>query len=272
MPARIVDSHTHIGLESFLAEPIPPEKRARPAFQDRMEATIARLIAVMDANAVDRAVTFGFPLKEIDRLQANAYVLEAARQFPQRIIPFALLGDDTEDWLKRGMRGFKQQNILYAPERFDVFRAYHVIAEAGVPVLIHFRAGAGYDVSGQVRHILDRVPRLKIIVGHMGRSTPNTKMGVESALLGLLDCPNVLFETSTVRDPRAVARAVAVVGAERVAFGSDYPFNSYLDPDPLAVEIGVVRAAGLPPEILRKVLGENILQFLGMREETHGWN
>ncbi len=263
-----VDSHTHIGLETFLAEPIPAEKRARPAFQDSLEATTEQLIMAMDANAVDQAITFGFPLKEIDRVRANDYVLEAARQFPRRIIPFALLGDDTEDWLKRGMRGFKQQNILYAPERFDVFRAYHIIAEAGVPVLIHFRAGPGYDVSGQVRHLLERVPRLRIIVAHMGRHTPNTSQGVESALLNLIDCPNVLFETSTVRDPRAVARAVAVVGPERVIFGSDYPFNSYLDPDPLAVEIGVVQAAGLPQDIQRKVLGENILQFLGMTEET----
>ena len=146
MPA-ILDSHTHIGLESFLAEPIPEAKRSRPAFKDAMGNPVERLIARMDANGVQQAIAFGFPLKEIDRIQANDYVLAAQQTYPERIIPFMLVGDDTEYWLTRGAMGFKQQDILYESSRFDLLRAYHTMAEAGVPMLIHFRAGPEPDFN-----------------------------------------------------------------------------------------------------------------------------
>ncbi|MCA9906123.1 MAG: amidohydrolase [Anaerolineae bacterium] len=257
----IIDCHVHIGLPNMLARPIPPEKLARPAFQDRMENSVENQLAQMDANGVDTAIVFGFPLEEIDRARANEYVLQAAQDHPGRFIPFMLVGDDTEYWLERGAQGFKQQNILYAPERFDLMRAYAVMAEAGVPMLIHFRAGPGYSVTEQARAILQRVPKLKLIIAHMGRHTPNTDDQVEAALLGLRDAANVFFETSTVRTPAAVARAVELIGAERVIFGSDYPFNSYQDADPLAEELAVIRQANVPQE---PILSGNIRRWLAV--------
>lgn len=258
----IIDCHVHIGLESALARPIPPEKLARPAFHDRMENSLENQRARMDANGVDSAIVFGFPLAEVDRVAANEYVLAAAHDELSQFIPFMLVGDDTEYWLKRGAKGFKQQNILYAPERFDLMRAYATMAEAGVPMLIHFRAGAGYDVAAQARAILERVPSLKLIVAHMGRHTPNTADQVDKAVEGLADFANVVFETSTVRDPAAIERAVQVVGPERVIFGSDYPFNSYQDADPLKLEIDVIRQLNISEDARQKIFSGNIRRIL----------
>lgn len=255
----IIDCHVHIGLSSMLARPIPPEKLARPAFQDRMENSVENQLAQMAANGVDKAIVFGFPLEEVDRVQANEYVLRATQDYPERFIPFMLVGDDTDYWLKRGARGFKQQNILYKPERFDLMRAYAIMAEAGAPMLIHFRAGPGYSVAEQAQTILRHVPDLRLIIAHMGRHTPNADDQVEAALLGLRDYPNVFFETSTVRTPQAVARAVNIVGAERVIFGSDYPFNSYQDTNPLGEELSIIRRAGVPQE---PILSGNIRRWL----------
>jgi len=245
----------------MLARPIPPEKLARPAFQDRMDNSTEHQLAQMDANGVDMAIVFGFPLEEIDRVRANEYVLDAAHDHPDRFIPFMLVGDDTEHWLKRGARGFKQQDILYASERFDLMRAYAIMAEAGVPMLIHFRAGKGYSVTEQAQAILQRVPHLHLIIAHMGRNKPNTDDQVETALLGLRDFPNVFFETSTVRTPEAVARAVEIIGAERVIFGSDYPFNSFQDADPLGEELAVIHRAAVPEE---PILSGNIRRWLAV--------
>ncbi len=259
-----IDCHTHIGLRAFLAEPIAPEKFKRPAFQDPLENTAEHLIARMDANGVEKAVVFGYPLKEIDRVRANAYVLAAHRRYPDRIIPFMLVGDDTEYWLERGACGFKQQDILYEPERFDLKRAYRIMAATGVPMLIHFRAGPGYSVPAQVIAILEDAPELKLIIAHMGRHTPNTGERVEEALCALQTVPNVLFETSTVRDPAVIAHAVEIVGPQRIVFGSDYPFNSHLNKDPLAEEIAVIERAGLPGRVKQAILRENILHFLDL--------
>ncbi|MCI0475118.1 MAG: amidohydrolase [Anaerolineales bacterium] len=261
----IIDAHTHIGLKSFIVKPISEEKRTRPAFQDKMEASIEELIARMDANGVTRAVTFAYPLEEVDAVVANEYVLDAARAYPDRIIPFALVGDDIETWVKRGVRGFKEQDILQAPERFDLPRAYRAIADAGLPLLIHARSRTPTMVAERIREILRDAPALRVLVAHMGRHTPNTSEHVEANLLVLRGYPNVYFETSTVRDPNAIRRAVEILGEDRVVFGSDFPFNSFQDPNPLAVELQVIERANLAPTIAEKILSQNILACLDNR-------
>ncbi|MBI5649644.1 MAG: amidohydrolase [Chloroflexi bacterium] len=258
----IIDAHTHIGLKAFIVKPISAEKLKRPAFRDPMENSIEHLIARMDANGVDRAVTFAYPLEEVDAVMANEYVLSAHRAYPARIIPFALIGDDVERWANAGACGFKEQDILQAPERFDLKRAYAQVAETGKPLLLHARSRTPNEVSDKIKGMLRDAPRLKVIVAHLGRHTPNTAQHVEENLRALRDEPNVYFETSTVRDPGMIARAVEIVGEERVIFGSDFPFNSHQDPDPLAVELDVIRRAHLTPRGAQKILGHNILRVL----------
>ncbi|MBI5302649.1 MAG: amidohydrolase [Chloroflexi bacterium] len=258
----VIDTHTHIGLASFITKPISEEKLKRPAFRDPMENSIKNLIARMDANGVTRAVTFAYPLEEVDAVMANEYVFAAQRAYPARIIPFALIGDDVERWAKAGARGFKEQDILQAPERFNLKRAYAMVAETGKPLLLHGRSRTPSEVSDKIKGMLRDAPRLKVIVAHMGRHTPNTRQHVEENLLALRDDANVYFETSTVRDPAIIARAVELIGEDRVLFGSDFPFNSYQDPDPLAVELDVIRRANLAPRVAQKIFGQNILRLL----------
>lgn len=258
----ILDAHVHLGLERFVTGPISPQAASRPAFRDQMERTIDEQIRSMDDHGVARAIAFPFPLEAVDRMAANDYVLEAAASFPARIVPFMLVGDDTELWLARGARGFKQQDILYAPERFDLHRAYATMAEARVPMLIHFRHRPGTTLGRQIRAILGRTPTLTIIVAHLGRKTPNTAEGVSATLAELAALPSVYVETSTVRDPRAIEEAVRVLGEDRVLFGSDVPFNGHAEPDPWASEIDVVHAAALDDPVRRKVLFDNARRLL----------
>jgi predicted TIM-barrel fold metal-dependent hydrolase len=229
-----------------------------------MENRVENLIRRMDANGVSRAVAFPYPLEEVDPVLANRFVLEAYHAHPDRIIPFALIGNDVDDWLALGARGFKQHAILQAPERFDLARAYRRIAEAGRPLIIHARSLTPQHVTDKINEILGLAPDLRVIVAHMGRHTPNTTEHVEANLLGLGDRANVFFESSTVRDSAIIRRAVELVGEDRVLFGSDFPFNSYLDVDPLAVELGVIQDAGLGPQIQNKILGGNLMRLLGI--------
>ncbi len=260
----IVDAHTHLGLAEFVVKPISEEKRKRPAFRDPMENRIEDLLSRMDADGVSKAVAFPYPLEEVDAVLANTYVFEASRAHPDRIVPFALVGDDVERWLALGARGFKQHDILQAPERFDLARAYRLIAAEKVPLLVHLRSRDPLEVTTRVKSILGAALDLRIILGHMGRHTPNTAEHVDDNLAGLRSEPNVYFETSTVRDPAAIKRAVDLLGPDRVLFGSDNPFNSYQDADPLGVEIETLRRAGLAPRVERQVLGENLERLLGI--------
>jgi len=254
----VVDAHTHLGLERFIVRPISEEKKKRPAFRDGMENRPGRLLAAMDRNGVQQAVVFPYPLAEVDSGEANRYVLEAARLHSDRLIPFVLLDGEPAAWIARGARGFKQ-HFLLEPERFPLDRVYPPIAEAGLPLLAHLTTRA---IVPGARAILKLAPRLPLIIAHLGRCEPNTALCVEENLLALAGLGNVFFETSTVRDPAAFRRAVELVGAERLCFGSDFPFNSYLDTDPLAVELAAVRAAGLPAGELEQVLGGTIRRLL----------
>ncbi len=255
----MIDAHTHLGLETFVVRPLSEEKKKKPAFKDRMHNEPATLVAALDRNGVDKAVAFPFPLAEVDRDVANAYVLAAAAEYPTRIIPFALVGDDVEASIAQGARGFKQ-HFLLEPDRFDLRRAYQAIEAAGLPLIVHLVTHA---VIEGVEAILREAPGMRLIVAHMGRCEPNTGKCVEENLNALAVHNNVYFETSTVRDERAFRLAIDILGPDRVCFGSDFPFNSYADHDPLRVELDAVDAAGFPAEIREKVFGGNIISLLG---------
>jgi len=254
---RLVDAHCHLGLESFVVRPIPAEKRARPAFKDRMEQDPASLVAAMDRNGVETAVAFPFPLAEIDEVAANRYVLEAAKEYPGRIIPFALLGPEVERWIEAGARGFKQHFLLEV-ERFELEDIYPRIEASGLPLIAHLPTRA--IVSG-AEAILRIAPGIRLIIAHMGRCVPNTSECVEENLEGLAGYPNVFFESSTVRDPAAFRRAVALLGAGRLCYGSDMPFFSHLEGDPMASELAAMRGAGLGAAEAEAVMGGNILRL-----------
>ncbi|MEI6875103.1 MAG: amidohydrolase family protein [Spirochaetota bacterium] len=256
---RIVDAHTHLGLESFIVRPISEEKRKKPAFKDRMEQETATLLAALDRNRVDAAVAFPFPLSEVDADWANAYLFSAAQTKPGRIIPFALLGDDFASWIACGARGFKQ-HFLLEPERFDLARIYPAIAEAGLPLIAHLPTRA---IVAAAEAILKMAPSLKLIIAHMGRCEPNTGLCVPENLRALAGHENVYFETSTVRDAATFALAVDLVGPGRILFGSDLPFNSHLGGDPLAAELELMRGSGIPADALEGILGGNLLALVG---------
>jgi predicted TIM-barrel fold metal-dependent hydrolase len=255
----IADAHTHLGLARFIVKPIPEAKQAKPAFKDKQENTLEALIGAMDHNQVHRAVVFPYPLAEVDADRANTYVLEAWGRFPDRLIPFALLGDDAPVWIARGARGFKQ-HFLLEPHRFDLATIYAAIARAGLPLIAHLETRA---IVPGAEAILAMAPDLRLIIAHMGRCEPNTGLCVMENLEALARYPNVLFETSTVRDPEVFRQAVRRVGAHRICFGSDFPFNSHLDADPLATELEIMRSAGLSGPDLERIMGANIVVLTG---------
>ena len=149
-----------------------------------------------------------------------------------------------------------------SPKRFDLKNIYCAIAEAGLPLIAHLQTSGGASIPEQVRDIRKIAPTLKLIIAHMGRRVPNTGEGVEESLLQLREMEQVYVETSTVRDPKTIANSVEILGEDRVFFGSDFPFNSYMDTDPISVELETIRRTNLKPKTLYKILGKNLLSCI----------
>jgi predicted TIM-barrel fold metal-dependent hydrolase len=90
----------------------------------------------------------------------------------------------------------------------------------------------------------------------MGGDTPELEMGtIEAVERDGLD--NVYLGTEGVREYWAVQRAVDVLGASRVIFGSDFPLGHPL------MYMGVVKALKVTERDRALLLGGNILRLLG---------
>ena len=117
---------------------------------------------------------------------------------------------------------------------------------------------------------LDRHPDLRVVAAHgggylpfaIGRSDHAWRVRPEARVCAHEPSSYLrrLWFDTVVHDPVALRHLVAVAGDSRVLLGSDFPFDMGLD-DPVTV----VRAAGLPDEITRRILGENAESLLQSR-------
>jgi len=211
------------------------------------DTTGEKLVAVMDAAGVDKtcifAADFGLSTGEPQVLieEQNRLIAEAARRFPDRLIPFFaidprrpealdLFRRGVEDW---GMRGLKLHTTAgYYPYDPVAYPFYQKCLEYGIPVLFHTGSICAPMKSRFSQPIcLDDVaadfPDLPIIMAHVAQEMR------EEALIVARMKTNIYFDISGwqatfVSRPRAfygMLRSVLdEVGPWRVFFGSDGPF------------------------------------------------
>lgn len=256
----IIDSHTHIGLESFNPADLESTLQGRLALEDHLENTVEGLLFQMEVNNVDRSVAFPFPLPGIDVALANRYVLESAQYAEGKVIPFGLIDENISSWIDHGIRGFKHHSGLLQQETF-LPKFYQQIQDAEIPLIIHVSRRFG-SFEEQILRIQKIAPHIQLIIAHMGRWVPNTGEGVSDNLDAKINWDAVYFETSTVRNSQAVELAVHRLGAEKIIFGSDAPFNSCINTNPLGEELKVINESDLTDLQRRMILGDNIAQLL----------
>jgi predicted TIM-barrel fold metal-dependent hydrolase len=278
----LIDCHTHL---------FPPEIRnARELFfpdesafellygdpRSRMIGT-RELIAAMDAEGVDRAVVFGFPWRQAKTFKRhNDYIMEAVAAHPDRLIGLACFdalhpkaAEETRRGLDGGLAGagelaFYEAGITAASldklaPTMDVCRA------RGVPVMLHTNEPVGHQYPGkapntlrQIYDLVRRFPDNRIILAHWGGGLffyHLLKKEVKAALR------NVYYDTAAtpyLYDPPIWSTACAIVGAERILFGTDFPL---LKPDRYLKDI---EAAGVSADDRKRILGANAVELWGL--------
>ena len=230
------------------------------------------LLRRMDRAGVDKAVTWLQPPYVRDEIDAgNAYVARAMRAHPDRILGFGwadpnlgverAIADARRAVEEYGFHGVKLNGAQNGYPIDDPHLALPVIeqvARSGAILALHVGADA-YDHThpSRVAAIARAYPDLRILVVHMGGvAFPDLSA---AAIVVAGEHPNLTLVGSAVRSI-PILRAIRALGADRVCFGSDTPFEL------MHVELARYRAL-LDGELSEaeqgQVLGGNIARLFG---------
>ena len=276
------DAHTHA---------FPPEVCRRredffadePAFRLLYSSPTARLVdpeelvAALAEAQVERAVVMGFPWRQ-ERLwrRHHEVLLEAARRWPERLIPFCAVNPlepgavrEVERCLAAGFRGVGELAWYTDDPRGTLAEALLPLAELcqhyQVPLAVHVNdpLGIGHRYPGkaavpmeELYACLKQAPEVTWILAHWGGGLP---------FYGLCkkETPEVFrrvyFDTAAspyLYRPAIYRAAIDMVGAEKILFGTDYPLLT------AGRCLKDLEEAGLPPETQERILYRNLAEVL----------
>lgn len=278
----IIDFHVHIFPDSVRNDRTPYLERDATfghLYSDpRARLSSAELLVErMDRDGVDVAVTLGMGWQVHEfAVESNDYILESARVFPERLVPFCTvnpaLGDIAIKELERcadlGARGVGELHSYAQGYRLDdegimgpfmeaaIARDLIVLTHSSEPVG-HVYAGKGTVTPDELCRFIETYPEAKIVCAHWGGGLPFYALMPEVAeALG-----NVYFDSAAspfLYVPDVFANAVNLVGRDKVLFGTDYPLISQKR------LLDQVEGQGLDAEVKEAVLGGNARTLLGL--------
>jgi predicted TIM-barrel fold metal-dependent hydrolase len=259
----VIDAHCHIYPAAIAAK----AAAAIGTFYDHHSSctgTAEEIIEInkeagIDMSLVQSAATVPHQVESI-----NAFIAATVDKYPEHFVGFGTLHPDSENTEKEvehllslGLRGVKIHNdfIRVAVDDRRMDKIYRLCAEAHLPLLLH-TGDRRYDYTNpdRMERVLTANPDLTVIGAHFGGWSV-----WEEASKRLSGFDNLLVDCSSSTayiTPTLARELVRIYGAERVMFGSDFPFNHP------AEELERTLALGLTDEEYRLVLGENAKRLL----------
>lgn len=238
----ICDIHPHIISDDETRYPPAPLFGKRSDWSQERPNTVEALIAAMDEAGVDKAAvvhsstTYGFD---------NAYVVDGCNAYPDRLIAVGSVDVAQPDavatirtWVDKGLKGLRiftgGSTKDFDPTELEnpaAYPAWELLGELGIPMCIQ----TGPIGLPQVRDLATRFANVNIILDHLAR--PDVLDGPPYAnaqsLWDMADLPNVFMKLTPrimgdvkkgAADPASFfAKTVEVFGAQRLAWGSNFP-------------------------------------------------
>jgi L-fuconolactonase len=240
--AALIDIHPHVISTDTVRYPRAPIGGHQSTWSKDRPVSVEQLIAEQDRAGVQKAA-----LVQASTCYGhdNSYVADAVNAYPERfagVFSCDILSSDALEtmahWMAKGLTGLRlfttgstmpgQAGWLDDPRSFPAWRKAE---EERIPVCLQMTA-AGIP---QVISVLERFPRLRVILDHLAR--PVQEDGppyiAANSLWDLARYPNVYLKVTErnllgARTGRATpetffGRLVSDFGAERIAWGSNYP-------------------------------------------------
>ncbi len=278
MAAPIVDIHPHIISTDTKRYPLTPLFGIQSDWSKERPASDDELIAAMDAGGVAKAAIvhastcYGFD---------NSYVADAVARFPGRctgVGSIDMLASGAvavaERWIERGVTGLRiftggstkkvDASTLDDPRSYPV---WELMSERCLSICVQTTAiGIPATIA-----LARRFPKVPIILDHFGRPdlAGSPQFAAAAPLFSLAACPNVYLKFTPVVVQRVaesgadmgalMGRLVAEFGADRIAWGSNWP-NS---PGTMAEHVAAAKAAlvGLSQYDQEWIMGRTALQL-----------
>lgn len=197
---------------------------------------VDELLRIMDHAGVDKAITWLQPPYLRHIAEANAYVWEAMRGHPDRILGFGWVDphlgiQEAKDTVKRciddyGFYGVKMngaQNAFYIDDPVLSLPIIEEIANTGKLLALHIGTDA-YEYThpfrlGKIARLFPRLPILAVHMGGVGfHDLSDAAIEIAEQYL------NITLIGSAVRS-KPILKAIQALGSSRVCFGSDTPFE-----------------------------------------------
>jgi len=255
----VIDAHTHLS-----------------SGRRGINLTAKTMIEKMDHAGVDAIVSMGSGGNPFDILKkSNDFNLQAAHDYPGRIIPFIYFDpryeedglEEIDRCMEKGGGIFKGIKVghQYAVARY-MYPMMEKAQEYRLPVGIH----SDHSVRGNpyiIADIANSFPKVNTIVLHMGG---RTSAAAEMVAITAADKnPNLWLETC-FSNPYPIKKAVERLGPDRIMFGSDssnsgFGYGSGYEKHAYEIMIHMhsIRCLDLPKEVEDKLMGLNAAKLFG---------
>jgi predicted TIM-barrel fold metal-dependent hydrolase len=252
MPA-FIDIHPHIISPDLKRYPRAPLGGKQSDWSATRPVSLEQLIAAMDATGIAKAAI----------VQAstcyghdNSYVADAVAAHPKRftgVFSADVLASDAtakmRHWMERGLTGmrlFTFGSTMSEQASFDdpkSFPAWTYAADHGLSICMQMSASG----IPQLVKMIERFPNVKVLLDHMARPVldDGPPYAGAASLFGLARYPSVYLKLTKRNFEQAKSgkatpetffpKLVAEFGAQRLAWGSNYPSSEGTMPDILKV-------------------------------------
>lgn len=225
---QIIDIHTHIYPDKIAQKATDSVRDFYQVEGSGMDGTVDLLLRQGAKAGISRYVVLPVSNTPGRVRSINSFILEQT-QLHNCFVGFGTVHAAMEhlseevDWiLSNGLRGIKMHpdSQRFPIDDLRLFPVYDAI-QGKIPVLLHM-GDARYNYSHPVRlrHILSLFPRLQVIAAHLGGYS---MYQTAQELLWDTDCVFDISSALMFLEQSEAERYMHHYGAERLAFGSDYP-------------------------------------------------
>ncbi len=274
---QLIDIHTHFMPERLLAKVWAYFDAAGPLvarhWPIRYRHDERRRLDTLRGFGVRAFTSMLYPHKPGMAASLNAWAADFAARTPDCLHTATFFAepsaaDDVRTALDAGARVFKCHIQVggFDPNDPQLDEAWGLLADAGVPVVTHCGSGpvpGRYTGPGPIAALLDRHPRLRLVVAHLGMPEYDDFLALAERHDRVLLDTTMAFTPFVEQEapfPDASLPRLAALG-DRVLLGTDFPNIPYSYADALDV---LEHRTGLGADWLRAVCHDNAARLLGI--------